>query len=260
MNDISKYYELESLLNESIYLNDKDRVFDTLFEMLSVKLDIDEYIPESLSENVSMSHIFNRYIPLIEAVDEITEAKNNLSRLKSSDDKEKESILKKSMRSFKRLIDWWYKIEPNKKFKMLHIILKILVAIALFVAELYISSKVTNKVLNTKVVNNMPDKIINIGKRERSIKKTIISLVLNLGMGRIIDFITSITSDKIKIAVNKKDLDKNIKEIDSSIDKINEKLSKEYDEETRISLIKTKKELSDTLSKLIKLKDNINKK
>ena len=79
-------------------------------------------------------------------------------------------------------------------------------------------------------------------------------------MGRIIDFITSITSDKIKIAVNKKDLDKNIKEIDSSIDKINEKLSKEYDEEIRISLIKTKKELSDTLSKLIKLKDNINKK
>ena len=227
MNDISKYYELESLLNESIYLNDKDRVFDTLFEMLSVKLDIDEYIPESLSENVSMSHIFNRYIPLIEAVDEITEAKNNLSKLKSSDSEEKEGILKKCMKSFKRLIDWWYKIEPNKKFKMLHIILKILVSIVSFVAELYISSKITNKVLNTKVVNNMPDKIINIGKRERSIKKTIISLVLNLGMGRIIDFITSITSDKIKIAVNKKDLDKNIKEIDSSIDKINEKLSKE---------------------------------
>ena len=260
MNDISKYYELESLLNESIYSNNKDKSLDILLEMLSVKLDIDEYIPEPLTENVSISYIFNKYRPLIEAVDEITEVKNDLSKLKSSDSEEKEGILKKCVKSFKRVIDWWYKIEPNKKFKMLHIILKILVSIVSFVAELYISSKITNKVLNTKVVNNMPDKIINIGKRERSIKKTIISLVLNLGMGRIIDFITSITSDKIKIAVNKKDLDKNIKEIDSSIDKINEKLSKEYDEETRISLIKTKKELSDTLSKLIKLKDNINKK
>lgn len=253
--NISRYYEIESSLNESICSNDYIKSLDILLEMLSIKMDIDDYLPISLVENVCIANNFSEYMPLIEATDAISSIEKDLSELSKSDNKEnKDNILKKCVKTFKSVVDWWYKIEPNKKFKTLHTVLKLLVKILMFVADIYIADVVTKKVLDTKTISKIPDKVLKFGNKDISIKGNIIKLLTGYGLGKISDFVKSLTVQKMEFNINKKDLDKNISELDKGIDKLNNIISKTNDSEMRNSLIKTKTELENTLSELMRLK------
>ena len=261
MNSISKYYEMESMLNESICLDDNETSLDMLLEMLSIQMDITDYIPNSLTENISIINNFSEYMPLIEAADQIASAQKDLSELsKNGDSKQKENLLKRCVAKFKALIDWWYKIEPDKKFKTLHTVLKILVKILFIVADIYVADIVTSKVLGTKAVSKLPDKTFKIGKRNVSIKKNVIKFVTGYGLGKVSDFAKTITTEKMRFNVNKKDLDKNISELDKNIDKLNNMISEVNDPETKNALMNAKMELQDTLGKLMRLKARNEKK
>lgn len=254
MSNIVKYYETESILNENIHLNDYNKSLDTLLEMLSIKMDINDYPPVSLTENIFITNNFSEYIPLIEAVDQISSFQKDLSKLSKSNDSEKDTIFRKCISSFKSLIDWWYKIEPNKKFKTLHTILKLLVKVLLIIANIYISVKVSNKVLNTKAISNIPDKILSIGKRKISLKKNVVKFLTGYGLDRIYEFTESLTTKKIELSVNIKDIDKNIDELDKDIDKLNDMIAKIDDGDIKNALIQTRNEFENSLSKLMKLK------
>ena len=70
----------------------------------------------------------------------------------------------------------------------------------------------------------------------------------------------TITTEKIRFNVNKKDLDKNISELDKNIDKLNNMISEVNDPETKNALMNAKMELQDTLGKLMRLKARNEKK
>lgn len=252
MCTIAKYYELEKSLNESIYLYNEPSL-DILLEMLSIKLDMDDYLPTTLNENVNIIIGYPEFMPLIEAVDEIAELNKNMKDLKS--DKNNENIFNKCKKSLKSVIDWWYKVDPDKKFKTLHVVLKVLVIVLSIVASIYFGHKAVKFVGNTNLYKNIPDKVFKVGKSEISVKKYLMSTLVLDGVGKIEIFLGKLLS-KAEYSVNKKDIDKNIAEFDKSIDKINEQISNTDDPKLKSELEKTKAKLSSSLSKLIKMRDN----
>ena len=236
MSDVTYYYELEKILNESICLNDNPSI-DTLLEMLSLQLDMTDYGPISLLENTNILNSFNEYIPLIESVNELASAQKDFKELKK--DVNNDNIFKKCLKSLKGALNWWYKVEPDKKFKTLHVILKILVYVLIFIGKI-------------------PDKVFHIGKASVSTKYTVLLQLISMGVSQIETFILGLSS-KAEYEINKNDLDKNISEFDAEIDKINDQLSKNNDPEIEKKLIETKSKLSDALAKLIRIKDKNNK-
>ena len=240
MSYISEYYKLEKSLNESVYINSLS--VDILLEMLSIKLDADQYIPTSLTENVNVINLFNEYLPLIEAAELVNSDKDNSSDSDSNNSegntKKKKEFIAKYTNSVRKLIDWWYKIEPDKKFNSFVLI-----------------SKVSKQVAGIDIVKSIPDKRIKFSHVDISIKNNIIYTIVSTAISVITGFIKGL-SNKIEYAVNKKDLDKNISEMDKSIDKINDLLGKTDDVNEKKRLQKTKSDLSECLAKLIKLRDN----
>lgn len=257
MSYISEYYKLEKSLNESVYNNNLS--VDILLEMLSIKLDADQYIPTSLIENVNVINLFDEYLPLIEAAELVNSDKDNSSDSDSNNSegntKKKKEFIAKYTNSVRKLIDWWYKIEPDKKFKTLHLILKIVVQLISAVASFVLISKVSKQVAGIDIVKSIPDKRIKFSHVDISIKNNIIYTIVSTAISVITGFIKGL-SNKIEYAVNKKDLDKNISEMDKSIDKINDLLGKTDDVNEKKRLQKTKSDLSECLAKLIKLRDN----
>ena len=257
MSYISEYYKLEKSLNESVYNNSLS--VDILLEMLSIKLDADQYIPTSLTENVNVINLFNEYLPLIEAVELVNSDKDSSSDSDSNNSegntkKKKESIAKYA-NSVRKLIDWWYKIEPDKKFKTLHLILKIVVQLISAVVSFVLISKVSKQVAGIDIIKSIPDKRIKFSHVDISIKNNVIYTIVSTAISAITGFIKGL-SNKVEYTVNKKDLDKNISEMDKSIDKINDLLGKTDDVNEKKRLQKTKSDLSECLAKLIKLRDN----
>lgn len=256
MNYMSRYYELQKTLNESVYNNESS--VDVLLEMLSIRLDLNECNPLPLTESSIVVNEFSEYIPLIEAVDVISSAKEELSKLSESknDDNKKDTILAKSLKSVKKLIDWWYKIEPDKKFKTLHTVLKVISHLLIIFIDMYISFKISDKVLGVKAVSSLPDKTIKIGKNVSfSIKSKVVFSIVNLGLSQISDFVGQL-SCKLEYLVNKKDLDKNISEIDKTIDKLNDLMDKTDDFDEKKQIKEYVNNLSKTLAKLTILRDN----
>lgn len=258
MSYISEYYKLEKSLNESVYINSLS--IDILLEMLSIKLDADQYIPTSLTENINVINLFNEYLPLIEAVELVNSDKDSSSDSDSNnnsegDTKKKKEFIAKCADSVRKLIDWWYKIEPDKKFKTLHLILKIVVQLVSAVVSFVLISKVSKQVAGIDIIKSIPDKRIKFSHVDISIKNNVIYTIVSTAISAITGFVKGL-SNKVEYVVNKKDLDKNISEMDKSIDKINDLLGKTDDVNEKKRLQKTKSDLSECLAKLIKLRDN----
>lgn len=264
MINISEYYSLESSLNESIYNNNNDSL-DILLEMLSFRLDSDDfYMP--LTENITIINTFSEYMPLIEAVDVVNDLNKSTNELKKAPN---ENVFNKVFKSLKNLVNWYYKIEPDKKYKTFHTVLRIVMKILVWLLSMYVSKKVgfaiAGKIENTAKFQNISDNAVKSLSSVLEPEKTkkMLNLLLGGVMASIIQSLLDpirALSDKVEYEINKKDLDKNIKELDNSIEIINKKLSNDkLPPEVKEKLIKARENLSSTLAKLIKLKDKHNK-
>lgn len=249
----SKYYELQSKLNESICLNEKPSL-DIFLEMLEIKINSDEY-NNTLLENFNITKEFNEYFPLLESIDIINDTKKDIQSITKNESDV--NIFNKFVKPIKKLLIWWYKIEPDKKFKTLHLVLNILVNVLLFIVSIFISGKITKSVKNTKLVSNIPDKSIKLPllKNPLSIKSILIMTIIDTALNYIYNFLSKLLN-KLEYNINKDDLDKNIKKFDESIEKINKQLDNEkLSNDVREKLISDKDKISNCLSKLIKLKE-----
>jgi hypothetical protein len=216
---------------------------DILLEDIYDSIDNDQFI---LNEAISFMDEYKWLKPLHESVSDISDLEKDLTKL-NDDSKEKETLLKKCINKLKSLYNWWYKEEPDKKFKTLRIVLKISFKLLGIILILTAPGKklIAKHIIPYTGSNKILKKLI-------TSKKIAYSLTSSFYMN-IINTFNKIEKQNIE-NVNMKDIDKIIKEIDSQIDLLYNKLETCSDEDKDL-LLKQKKELENVLAKLIKIKD-----
>lgn len=219
-----------------------------------------------LNESIELAPQFSNYIPLIESIEELKDIENDIKDAKNETDLDKKgNILSRLTKSIKKLIDWWYKIEPDKKFNSLRSILKILLsALVLILSIKNPKMKEGSKRLAKKLpvgTDNKPFDIGMIGKDSaktiaKSIfsKETIAASIIAIAFQKLLEGLEKI--DKlIEYNVNKEDLDKNIKYFDETIDKINDMIEVCDNPDIKKELIKSRENAKKSLARLTYLKD-----
>lgn len=222
---------------------------DLLIEMIDARLESDNNPFFSLTENISVApnnELINIYRPLCEAVDELSEITSDLSK---ADPKKADNI-------FKRVVDWWYKIEPNKKFKTLHTVIEIgfkVLKIAYFVYSMIPSKSPTN-LISGKIASSRTrlGKVVSTASKN-VVGRFIVNGVINGIINLLLDFLGEI-NNFVKIKVNEKDIDTNIKCFQNSIERL-EKLQKtETDPKAKKKLQKAINQMGKSLVQLERLK------
>ena len=100
---------------------------NTIIECIDSILDGKEY---PLTESIEFCPRLFEYSVLIESAEEISNIKKNINDIKLEKDPEKiNNIFTKMINSMRNVFNWWYKIDPDKKYKTLHTVLKILVSV-----------------------------------------------------------------------------------------------------------------------------------
>lgn len=238
----------------------------------------DTYIIDFLCECISDEDTFSvleecAVYPLLESTEyreatdftkEYNELKKELKSIGSDDYDKQTGVINKITSYVKRLYNWWFKAEPDKKFKTLRLVIKILLFITMLVITYrftrYGTKLIANHLLPTphigaaarkigyKGVKKIPKKLFSA----EAILRTVVSLAFD-SIQRIVIDIYYKCEDK----VNLKDIDANIEAYDHALDKLNNLMCEykdEIDEKRMTSLKKQKSSIEDTLAKLIKIK------
>ena len=243
--------EITNLYN--ITSSDDDKILDYFTECINLNKKPDMLLNESM--------LYSEYEILFETTSEIIEAQheiNNLTKnIKSEKDyTEKVALLDKLSDSFKKLVNWWYKIDPNKKFKTLHFILNLSTSILLLLFT-FKSIKHAGKI-SAKAALNI--NLLNGSRKAFNIKCGIIMTIIGLALNGILAFLSKKSEDLYE-KINSKDLEKNIAEYDKAIDKINEIIEKTDSEEDIKKLNKIRRNYDQALYQLYKVRESlINKK
>lgn len=239
----------------------------TIANELNKSIDVDslilEYIEHSLvsgdsihplTEAIGLCPEILSYSVLIESVDEINNTKKEIEKAENEKDPEKKiKCIDKLTQALKNLFNWWYKIEPNKKYKTLRLVIKIIIEVIGFIILIYHPGK---SLLTKGIAARLPigyeggSKILQTLIGKKVIAATITRTILN----QIYKVLRKL-NDKAELAANIEDLDKVIEEYDKAIDEINEMLENTGDPQIKMSLEKSKKELEQTLKYLIKLRE-----
>lgn len=227
-----------------------------------------------LNESIEYNPDLSEFKPLLEAVKEIKDCNDTLNELKTNKD---ENVINKLLTSLKKLYDWYFKAEPNKKYKTFHTVLKISVTVLSIVLPLiYPYSKAVTKLSATKLGKMIPN--IKIGKNigNNSVVRSILSKIVITKVtksGKIIITREGIILTVIRVMVlnvcklfsdilhneeiraNQKNIDENIKKLDSMIDEYNDMIKKSDSDVLIKNLTDQRNELEKTLAKLIKIRN-----
>ena len=224
-------YDLDSLLTEAVEYDDTDNII---------------YLNEA-----------------VEDLKEINAIKNEIKEKKTLDDTKVNKITTKVKNAVNNLLKWYYKIEPEKKFRALHTVLKGLDTV-LSIASIYISyflgSKTTYTGLNYLGEKTALKRISKAGldikakntPRGRKFKKYAILTILTIA-------VTSISASirrNANIKYNISDFDNNINAIKSQINKIDTQIKNAGDDKELIDqLNKLKGKYNSMINQLINMKD-----
>ena len=245
-----------SVLNMSNMLYNSDDIDSTIIECIDAKIDGKEY---PLNESIDFCPKLLEYSILIESVDEIANIKKEAKNIKNEKDPEKiNNIFDRIIKSVKKAFNWWYKVDPEKKHKTLHTILKILVSVLSIIFVIWGPGK---KVIIKNVAARLP-----IGYEGANgvlkfffSKTRIAAILVGTIYGEILQVIHNIDS-RIEAVVNTKDIDKSIEEYDKAIDMLNDMIQEIGDPQIKMHLQKSKDNAEKALSDLIKIKERVNKK
>jgi hypothetical protein len=231
--------------------------FDTtVIECIDAMIDGIEY---PLNESIEILPRLSEYSVLIESVDEITNVKKEIKNIKNEKDPEKiNNIFDRIIKALKNAFNWWYKIDPEKKHKTLHTVLKLLVSVLGIIFVIWGPGKaaiIKNVAARLPVGYEGTNGVLKFFFSKTKLASIMVASIY----GEILKVIHNIDT-RIEAAVNTKDIDKSIKEYDKAIDMINEMLSEVGDPQIKMHLEKTKANIEKSLSDLIKIKERIEKK
>lgn len=235
INDITNLYNMTS---------NEDAILDYLNECVETGIAPTDILTETIT--------YSEYMPLFETVTELANAKNEIEKLskevKSKEDyKKKASLTEKVVDSFKKLMKWWYKEDPTKKFKTLHTIISLSVNIIMLIGYL-------------KIVRTAPINAVNLGNRlpikSAGLRSAISSTAIFIPIYLISKFLGDL-SHNAYMKINSVDLEKNIAAYDKAIDKITDLIEKTDDEKAIKELNKTRRAYSDSLRKLYEIREEI---
>ena len=280
--DYDKYYGIK---NESVTRN--EYIASIMLEAVELLKndnysDISYFNNDILNESISYTDSSDVYL-LTEAADELNDIKKITNEAKKDKKNLDEDKLKKISQKIKKSVDnllkWYYKVEPNKKFKALHTVLYglecvldvVALAISLVAAPIGIGMSAGNIVQNTingKIIehyyalkgDSVSVKDI-VKEANKSHKKTlIISLIagiISTALLKILMSLRSYSNEKFNVP----DCEANIKSLKKQINKIDEQIKKcdsTGDKKLVASLQKMKKSYSDCLKELELVRDNYN--
>lgn len=280
--DYDKYYGIK---NESVTKN--EYIASIMLEAAELLKndnysDISYFNNDILTESISYTDSSDVYL-LTEAADEINDITKITNEVKKDKNNLDESKLKKISQKIKKSIDnllkWYYKIEPNKKFKALHTVLYGLES-ALNVMTLLISlivaptgvgistgSMVQNSLLARSINKQHPgligDYAKEVAKESNKPHKKIlvISLIAGIISTALLKILTSLRSYSNE-KFNVPDCEANIKSLKKQINKIDEQIKKcdsTDDKKLVISLQKMKKSYTDCLGQFELIKEQYSK-
>lgn len=228
---------------------------DLLLECIYRYIDSEDELIYPISESVNNMDEFNMYIPLIESIDEIKEISKDINKLDSEKDLEKKTgLIEKINQSIKKLFDWWFKIEPNKKYKTLRTVLKTLLSI---IGIIILIKMPGSKALIVNAAARLPgytgpSKVL-YGLFGRV---TIATALIALCYKKVREFIKGL-NDKAYQSINSKDIELNINEMDKSIDKLNDLIQITTNAEEKSKLIDMRNDTEDALRELIRCRNQI---
>ena len=245
-----------STLSVANLLYSSDDFDSVVIECIDAIIDGKEY---PLNESIEIFPKLSEYSVLIESADEINNVKKEIKNIKNEKDPEKiNNIFDRITKAVRNAFNWWYKVDPEKKHKTLHTVLKLLVSVLGIIFMIWGPGKAA-------IIKNIAARLP-IGYEGANgvlkfffSKTKIASIMVATIYGEILKVIHNI-DERIEIAVNIKDIDKSIKEYDKAIDMINEMLSEVGDPQIKMHLEKTKANIEKSLSDLIKIKERIEKK
>lgn len=246
-----------SVLNMSNLLYNSKDIDSIIIECIDAKIDEIEDYP--LTESIEIFPKLSEYSVLIESANEIVSIKNEVKDIKNEKDPKKiNNIFSRITKSIRDAFNWWYKVDPEKKHKTLHTLLKLLVTVLGIIFVIWGPGKAT-------IVKNVAARLpigyegVNGVLKFFFSKTRIASIMVSTIYGQILKTINDIDS-RIEAAVNVKDIDKSIKEYDKAIDMINEMLNEVGDPQIKMHLEKSKENIERSLSDLMRIKDRVNKK
>lgn len=228
----------------------------------NMEYDIDSLLTEAIEYDDS-----NNIVYLNEAVEDLKEInaiKNEIKDKKTLDDAKANKITTKVKNAVNNLLKWYYKIEPEKKFKALHTVLKGLdkiFNIGMYIASLYsggmmgysagdlLVEKMTLKELSK---SGLDIKVKN-SPRSRALKKYAIISILIVAVATVYASIRRNANIKYNIT----DFDNNINAIKSQISKIDTQIKNAGDDKELVDqLNKLKSKYNSMIDQLINMKDS----
>lgn len=238
-------------------LYDSDDIDSAIIECIYNNLIRKENYPLTEASNlIDMSN----YQILIESVDDINKVEDDISKTKSEDDPEKkENLLKRVVTSLTKVWNWWYKVDPDKKFKTLHLVLRIVIKVVALILIIYAPG---NSAIAKNIAGRLPVQIGYKGTKkvlQKIASREAISIRITKTIYSQLVLIIKSLNDKAEFKANVKDIDKAIAEYDATIDKLNDLIEQTGDPQIKMSLEKSKKDVEKALATLIKMKEKHDK-
>ena len=259
------------LCNETFFSDDVETLFlDALSSYVCDNTDSFSVMNESINYNPDLKY----YFPLLESVKELKDCEESIKELKENKDDEK--VIDKLLISLKKVWDWYFKADPDKKFKTFHIILRICINLLIFILPIIypygnIVKSISHSKIGMKIPNiHLPRKLKPNSILHKIIDKIIITTVhkgrvVIVREGIILNAIRTIIIGackafseiihKAEIKSNLKDIDANIKYLDTMIDSYNKMIEESNSDVVIKDLKQQRSVLEDTLAKLIKIKE-----
>lgn len=258
-------YEYD-LINSNIT---DDELVDLLCEMIDNTSTEKNVLLESISHNE-----FKSYSVLYESINEINSIDKNLDN---------KNLISKLKNNAVKVFNWWYKEDPNKQYKTLRAVLKILFKILKIILPIILLKKAMPTIMKTEAGKTYKEALSACGAiADYGISKIpVVSKIATMKITKnttkflskfvnettilytfikkcydIISNNVNIIDDKFYEIVNKKDLDKNIAELDSQIDALNDKMGS-ASPELKQEIENVKKPIEKSLANLVKLRNKL---
>lgn len=235
------------MYNNEIYNKERELLLGNIDILLEDINDILDGHAAVLTESIGYISEYKWLSPLYESAMDISDLEKEY---KNINDANKNSFFKKCITKLKKLIDWWYKEEPDKQFKTLRTVLKASLKIFGLIIMIYAPGTkfVSSRIIGYKGANKILKYFLS--------SKSIAHGIMTSFYANILKTINNISNKKYE-SINSKDIDNNIKQFDAEIDSLNDKIEKADSEYVKDIYREQKKELENILAKLIKLKGGI---
>ena len=217
---MTKNEQIASILLEAAELLKRGEYDNVLTETIeSPSMLINDVLNEAIEGN------YGDVTSLLEAAEDMPSVESEINEVKNETDIAKASAKSKGI--VDKIAKWYYKVEPNKKFKILRKILKIFNAINYQLMSKLATQGVMNRALYAK----------NKVAKSVGIVFAVIGAIASMGLSLINNAIPGLYASG-QYKYNIKDFDANIAELEKGLEKINRTIQSGVDSKTALNKAK----------------------